>query len=84
MLPRNRNSFLALRIRISDILSWERKPYLTHAILPRLPHKEYRIMVVLELINMVVKCYVKMTSSYHVRSQRIQEHLGAILETCGF
>ena len=31
-----RNIFLANRIRISEILPWDRKSYLTHAILPRL------------------------------------------------
>ena len=31
----SRISFLAYRIRISEILSWDRKSYLTHAILPR-------------------------------------------------
>ena len=41
-------SFLAHRIRISDILSWDRKSYLTHVILPRLS-REGCTLVVLEL-----------------------------------
>ena len=34
-------SFLANRIRISEILLWDRSSYLTHAILPRLSHEGY-------------------------------------------
>ena len=30
----------ALRIRISDILFWDRKSYLTHVLLPRLSHED--------------------------------------------
>ena len=33
--------FLAHRIRISEIWPWDRKFYLTHAILPRLPREGY-------------------------------------------
>ena len=33
--------FLAHRIRISEILAWDRKPYLTQAILPRLSREGY-------------------------------------------
>ena len=32
--------FLAHRIRISEILPWDRKSYLTHAILPRLSRED--------------------------------------------
>ena len=35
------DSILAHRIRISDILPWDRKSYLTHAILPRLSREGY-------------------------------------------
>ena len=35
------NIFLAHRIRISEILPWDRKSYLTHAILPRLLREGY-------------------------------------------
>ena len=46
---------LANRItRISDILSWDRKSYLTHAILTRLS-REGCTLVVLELTHMVIK-----------------------------
>ena len=38
---------LAHQIRISDILSWDRKSYLTHVILPRLS-REGCTLVVLE------------------------------------
>ena len=31
--------FLAHPIRTSEILPWDRKSYLTHVILPRLPHE---------------------------------------------
>ena len=34
-------TFLAHRIRISDILPWDKKSYLTHAILPRLSREGY-------------------------------------------
>ena len=47
--------FLALWIRISDILPLDRKSYLTHAILPRLSHEGYIHLVVLELTHMVIK-----------------------------
>ena len=33
--------FLAHRIRISEILPWDRQSYLTHAILPRLSREGY-------------------------------------------
>ena len=33
---KKRENILAHRIRISEILPWDRKSYLTHAILPRL------------------------------------------------
>ena len=35
------NTFLAHRIRISEILTWDRKSYLTQAILPRLSREGY-------------------------------------------
>ena len=35
------NTFLAHQIRISEILPWDRKSYLTHAILPRLSCEGY-------------------------------------------
>ena len=34
-------AFLAHPIRISEILPWDRKSYLTHAILPRLPREGF-------------------------------------------
>ena len=40
---------------LSDILSWDRKSYLTFAILPRLS-REGCTFVVLELTHMFVKC----------------------------
>ena len=40
-LVRGWASFFAHWIRISDILPWDRKSYLTHAILPRLSHEGY-------------------------------------------
>ena len=43
--------FLAHQIRISEILSWNRKSYLTHAILPRLSREGYR-----ERSGSVVEC----------------------------
>ena len=43
-------TFLAHQIRILDILSWDRKSYLTHVILPRLSH-EGCTLVVLELMR---------------------------------
>ena len=46
--------FLAHRIRISDILSWDRKSYLTHAILPRLSRYGCTL-VELDLMHKVVK-----------------------------
>ena len=49
-----RDLILAHRIGISVILSWDRKSYLTHAILPRLS-REGCALVVLELTHMVVK-----------------------------
>ena len=58
-----KNAILAHPIRTSEILPWDRKSYLTHAILPRLS-REGCILVVLELTHMVVKrrhCYVKVT-----------------------
>ena len=38
----------------TNILSWDRKSYLTHVILPRLSHEDCTL-VVLELTHMVVK-----------------------------
>ena len=38
---RGRMVVLAHRIQISEILPWDRKPYLTHAILPRLSREGY-------------------------------------------
>ena len=46
---------LAHRIRISEILPWDRKSYLTQAILPRLSREGLHTLVVLELTHMVVK-----------------------------
>ena len=47
---------LAHRTRISEILPWVRKSYLTQAILPRLSHEEgHYTLVVLELTHMVVR-----------------------------
>ena len=69
---------LAHRIRISDILSWDRKSYVIHVILPghvRAVHWFYW-----NSCDIVVKwrhCYVKVTSSYHVATQRIRHLLGA-------
>ena len=40
-LPPLREWFLAHRIRISEILPWDRKSFLTHAILPRLSRGGY-------------------------------------------
>ena len=37
----DRNSFLTHRIRISEILQWDRKSYLIHAFLPRLSHERF-------------------------------------------
>ena len=45
---------LARQKRISDILSWDRKSYLTHIILLRLSVEDCTL-VVLELTLMVVK-----------------------------
>ena len=45
---------LAHRIRISEILPWDRNSYLTHVILPRLS-REGCTLVVLELTQQVVK-----------------------------
>ena len=50
-----RTSILAHRIRISEILPWDRKSYLIHAILPRLSHEGFHTKVVLELMYIVVK-----------------------------
>ena len=76
--------FLAHQIRTSEILPWDRKSYLTHVILPRLSREGSQCtLVVLELACMVVKwhhCYVKVTSSCHAASQRIQELLGAFFK----
>ena len=44
----NGQHFLAHQIRISEILSWDRKSYLTHVILTRLSREGYTL-VVLEL-----------------------------------
>ena len=49
-----RTIVLAHRIKISDILSWDRKSYFTHVILPMLS-REGCTLVVLELTHMVVK-----------------------------
>ena len=49
-----RDLILAHRIWISNILSWDRKSYLNHAILPRLS-REGCTLVVLELTHMVDK-----------------------------
>ena len=46
--------FLAHWMRISVILSWDRKSYLNHDILPRPTHKG-NTLVVLELTHMFVK-----------------------------
>ena len=46
--------FLAHWKRISDILSWDRKSYLSYVILPMLSHEGYTL-IVLELKRMVVK-----------------------------
>ena len=65
---------LALLIRISDVLPWDRKSYLTHVILPRLS-LEGCTMPALELTHMVVKlryCYVTFVK---VVSQRISNFL---------
>ena len=73
---------LAHWIRISDILSWDRKYYLTHVILQRLSCEEWTL-IVLELMHIIVKCricYRKMTSLYKVPSQCIQELLGYFLK----
>ena len=35
------------RIRISEILPWDRKSYLTHAILPRLSHEGFILLLYL-------------------------------------
>ena len=45
------NAFLALRIRMSDILSWDRKSYLTHVILSRLSGEGCTFLV-LELMRL--------------------------------
>ena len=41
--------------RISEILPWDRKSYLTYAILPRLSREGYIALVVLELTHIVIK-----------------------------
>ena len=72
-------NILAHRIRISEILPWDRKSYLTHAILSRLSSKVCTL-IVLELTHMVVKrchCYIKGMSSCEIASQRIQGFLEA-------
>ena len=69
---------VAHRIGISDFLSWDRKSYLTHAILPRLSG-EGCTLVVLELTHMVVKlshCYAKMTSSCGVAHLPVFRNFG--------
>ena len=61
-----------------EILTWDRKSYLTNVIL----HRAVYCTGVLELTHMVVKSrhgYINVTSSYHVASQRVQELLGAFL-----
>ena len=47
--------FLAHWIRISEILPWDRKSYLSQAFLPRLSGEGLNTLVVLELRHMVVK-----------------------------
>ena len=59
--------FLAHCMRISDVLTWDRKSDLTYVFLPRLS-REGCTLVVLELAHMIVKC--KVTSSYQVASPR--------------
>ena len=71
--------FLAHRIGISEILPWDGKSYLTHVVLPRLSRIGCALVVMVHT-HMVVKIqifYVKVTSSYHVASQRMQGLLGA-------
>ena len=46
-------AFLAHKMRTSEILTWDRKSYLTHVILPRLSG-ESCTLVVLELTRMVI------------------------------
>ena len=41
----NRQDILAHRIRISDILYWDNKSYLTHTILPRTSREEHILLV---------------------------------------
>ena len=62
----------AHRKRISDILSWDRKSYLTHFTLPRLT-REGCTLAVLELTRhsrQLTSSYVQVTSSHNVASQR--------------
>ena len=64
----NVNAFLAHRIRIAEILPWDRKSCLADVTLPRLS-REGCALVVLELTHMVANrryCYVKMTSSCEI------------------
>ena len=60
--------FLVHRVRISEILPWDRKSYLTHAILPRLSsegfiHWLYWILCIWSSNDVIINCYVKVTSS---------------------
>ena len=77
-----RFDFLAHQIRISEILPWNIKSYLTNAILHRLSRKDCTLFA-LTLPHTVVKwrhCYFKVTSLWHVASQRVEELLGVFLK----
>ena len=63
------NYILTHQIRISDILSWDRKFHLTHVILARLSG-EGCTLVVLELAWWSSDVIVILTSSCHIASQR--------------
>ena len=47
----NRTKFLAGPIRISELLPWDRKSYLTHAILPMLSYPGRQVMSSCEIAS---------------------------------
>ena len=69
--------FLAHQKGISEVLPWDKKSYLTQAVMQRL----YIGCIGTHSYGLqVTYCYVKMTSSCHFASQCIQELLGAFFK----
>ena len=64
---------------ISTILYWDSKSYIIHVILPRLSREDCTL-VVFKFMQQSRHLHVKVTSLFHVTSQRIQELLGAFLK----